>query len=104
MVTGDFVVVVVVSSLTEVRVTTSVNWTRYMELSRRFHVLVSTLRLSFGRVFSFILSVTPIFVAFLMLGLSVFSQFSARFATLDQVAVTLVSEGRRWCGPHRFVL
>lgn len=66
-----------------------VNLTRYFEMSRRFAVLVNTLRLSFSRVIGFTISVLPTFIGFLMLGVAMFSNFSSRFSSMDQVAVAL---------------
>lgn len=65
--------------------------TRYLELSRRFHVLVSTMRMSFSRVVFFTLSVLPLFFGFQMLGLALFAPYSERWSSLDQVGVTLFS-------------
>jgi hypothetical protein len=66
-----------------------VNLTRYFELSRHFSVLINTLRISFRRVVAFMLSVMPIFFGYVLLGVAVFSNFSQRFSSVNQVAVAL---------------
>ncbi len=66
-----------------------INLTRYFELSRHFSVLINTLRMSFRRVVAFMLSILPVFLAYVVLGVAVFSNYSQRFGSFDQVAVAL---------------
>jgi mucolipin 3 len=55
---------------------TLINLTRYFELFRHFSVLINTLRVSFRRVIALLVSVMPVFFAFVLLGLAIFSNFS----------------------------
>ena len=66
-----------------------INLPRYFELFRHFSVLINTLRISFRRVMAFMISVLPIFFAYVLLGVAIFSNFSERFGSMDQVAVAL---------------
>jgi mucolipin 3 len=53
-----------------------INLTRYFELFRQFSVLINTLRVSFRRVIALLVSVMPVFFAFVLLGVAIFSNFS----------------------------
>lgn len=66
-----------------------VNILRYIEFNRSLNVLVSTLRLSFGRVIPFIVSFLPIFFGLTILSVSLFSQYTTRFGAVDTAAVSL---------------
>ena len=66
-----------------------INITRYFELNRQFALLINTLRMSFTRVFTFTISVLPVFFGYLLLGVACFSNFSDRFSNIDEVAVAL---------------
>jgi hypothetical protein len=76
-----------------------VNLLRYFQLSRPLSVLVNTLRLSFFRVLSFVVSVLPLFLGFTFLSVSLFSQHTVRFASIDLAAVSLfaltVGDGKK---------
>lgn len=65
------------------------NLLRHFSLSRRMSVLVNTLRLSFIRVLAFVLSCLPLFAGFVFLSVSLFSQHTERFATVDLATVSL---------------
>lgn len=67
------------------------NIVKYFEFSRKMSVLVNTLRLSFGRIGAFLLSVFPIFIGFVLLGVAMFSQYTTRFASVSEAAVSLIS-------------
>ena len=68
---------------------TSVTIIRYFEFSRKLNVLVSTLRLSFGRTMAFLISILPIFFGFVLCAVSMFSPYTTRFASVDLSAVSL---------------
>ena len=70
-----------------------INITRYFELNRQFALLINTLRMSFTRVFTFAISVLPVFFGYLLLGVACFSNFSERFSNIDKVAVALFAIG-----------
>lgn len=65
------------------------NLLRHFALSRRMSVLVNTLKLSFVRIVAFVLSCLPLFIGFVFLSVALFSQYTARFATVDLAAVSL---------------
>jgi len=62
---------------------------RYLIFSQRFYTLALTVRLALSRVSSMLLSALPIFSAYCIFGVVVFSQYSDRFSSLDKTAVSL---------------
>lgn len=66
-----------------------VNFLRHFQLSRRLSLLVSTLRLALYNIVVFLLSLLPLFGGFVFLAVSLFSQYSNRFASVDTAAVSL---------------
>jgi len=59
----------------------SANMTKYYEYNRKFYTLVLTLKSAFIRLVRFLISIFPLFVAYLLLGMVVFGPYSFWFDT-----------------------
>ena len=67
----------------------ALSFMRYLIFSQRFYTLALTVRLALSRVSSMLLSALPIYSAYCIFGVVVFSQYSDRFSSLDKTAVSL---------------
>jgi hypothetical protein len=64
---------------------------RYLEFSSNLLALTLTVKLALSRVFYVFVSVMPIFIGYLLLGVVMFSRYTVRFANLGDAAVSLFS-------------
>ena len=62
---------------------------QYLEYSRSFNVVITTMRKAMPRVTRYVISVMPVYMGYTLAGLAMFSHYSERFSTLTKVALTL---------------
>lgn len=56
---------------------------KYLEFAEKFYILILTLRTSFGNVSRFLISIAPIFFAFVALGVILFSDYNDFVASIE---------------------
>jgi uncharacterized membrane protein (Fun14 family) len=67
------------------------NILKYFEYLKQFYVLLSTLRIASGHVVRYLITALPIFFAYVIMGVLLFSPYSSRFESIIGTAVTLFS-------------
>ncbi|HLD77398.1 MAG TPA: ion transporter, partial [archaeon] len=69
----------------------SLNILKYFEYLKQFYVLLSTLRIAASHVLRYLITALPIFFAYVIMGVLLFSPYSSRFESIIATAVTLFS-------------
>jgi len=66
-----------------------INMMRYFEFERKYTVLIKALGNGLPFVFRFIIGALPMFLGYAIFGMLLFSEYTERFASLDEAAITL---------------